>query len=47
MPPGLSVLPEPQAPADLEAQPAQGSELLLYYYDDLRGGEVTADWGAF
>ena len=44
---GPQVLPELQATAALEAQSAQGSELLLYYYDDLRGGEVTADWGAF
>lgn len=44
---GPQVLPELQATAALEAQEAQGSELLLYYYDDLRGDEVTADWGAF
>ncbi|MGN8967500.1 hypothetical protein [Intestinimonas sp. HCP28S3_D6] len=44
---GPQVLPELQATAALEAQKAQGSELLLYYYDDLRGDEVTADWGAF
>lgn len=44
---GAQVLPELQATAALEAQNAQGSELLLYYYDDLRGDVVTADWGAF
>lgn len=44
---GTQVLPELQATAALEAQNAQGSELLLYYYDDLRGDVVTADWGAF
>lgn len=44
---GPKVLPELQATAALEAQDAQGSELLLYYYDDLRGDVVTADWGAF
>ena len=41
------MLPELQATAALEAQNAQGSELLLNYYDDLRGDVVTADWGAF
>ncbi len=44
---GVPVLPELQATAALEAQNAQGSELLLYYYDDLRGDVVAADWGAF
>lgn len=44
---GPQVLPELQATAALEAQEAQGSELMLYYYDDLRSDEVTADWGAF
>lgn len=44
---GPQVLPELQATAALEAQEAQDSELMLYYYDDLRGDEVTADWGAF
>ena len=44
---GPQVLPELQATAALDAQDAQGSELMLYYYDDLRGDEITADWGAF
>ena len=44
---GPQVLPELQATAALEAQDAQGSELMLYYYDDLRADQVTADWGAF
>ena len=44
---GTPVLPELQATAALEAQSAQGSELLLYYYDDLRGDTIAADWGAF
>ena len=44
---GPRVLPELQATAALEARDAQGSELMLYYYDDLRSDEVTADWGAF
>ena len=44
---GRQVLPELQATAALEAMGLEGSELMLYYYDDLRSGTVSADWGAF
>ena len=44
---GPQVLPELQATAALEAQGLEGSELMLYYYDDLRSDTVSADWGAF
>ena len=44
---GPQVLPELQATAALEAQGLKGSELMLYYYDDLRSDTVSADWGAF
>ena len=42
---GPQVLPELQATAALEAQGLEGAELMLYYYDDLRGGAVSAGWG--
>lgn len=43
---GRSVLPELQATAALEARDGYGLELMLYYDDDLRSGELDADWGA-